>query len=286
MKNSLLLLSFLLLIECSTEERSAGSNGRNSSMISGTDSTTIKAEKNQIIADQSNEGVCAKLIKHAILNKDSLRLQNLLDSGCNVNSIQRDSDNQPRYTALNWATQSRSINLVKFLLKNGADPNIHLYRSPFPIQLASISDYPEEIFYELIKYDVDVNVRNGWIYCATPLACAIESGSMDRARKLIELGAVLYSDTSNFNEPPLYTAAFHGKWDFFKMLLQEGANPNDKFSLGSEDCWPCPDGITILHTVCQEKDDSIVIKIIKELTSFGLDINIENNDGYNKDYHE
>lgn len=282
MRIILLLLCILTSLSCTTTRKETNSEQLVSSTTAVSDITPIIMNKKE---EETNkkwyETQCSELIKDAILSMDSIRILHLLDSGCNVNSIDQGYEDE-LYYPLYWAVKSKEVKLVKLLIKNGANPDINLKRTLSPIQLATFSHIPQEIFYELVKHDLDINTYNGWAVCETPLSCAIGFGSVDIAKKIVELGATLDPDSINGFTSPLYIAAMNNKWDFFEYLLESGADPNSKFSLpNSGDCMPCPEGITILHVAGGIKDASRAVEMISTLLEFGANLNMEDDEGYN-----
>ncbi len=62
----------------------------------------------------------------------------LLASGADINMNYSD-DNGHNYTALGYAVLYRELDMVIYLVDNGADVNLHLASSTSPLQLAKVS---------------------------------------------------------------------------------------------------------------------------------------------------
>ncbi|SNT40998.1 Ankyrin repeat [Ekhidna lutea] len=242
-----------------------------SNNVTSNDSITHKKELNKIPIEEQ----CAALLKEAVLSKDSLRIIQLIDSGCSVNPPDHVTESIYKYP-LYWAINTHDVKLVRILLQNGANPAINPKQTLTPIKLATFINIPNEIFDELIKYDVNFNSYSQWDICETPLTCALSADRIDIAKKLVELGATLDPDSTNGYTSSLYAAASYRKWDFFEYLLEAGANPNARFTIStSGDCEPCPEGITVLNTVSRN------LEAVKLLFEYGADPNIEDDFGYN-----
>lgn len=215
----------LLILSCSTKEPANSEPLKESDNITSNDSIITKKEANKILIEKQ----CAALFKEAILEKDSLRIIHLIDSGCSINPPDHIIESIYKYP-LYWAINTHDVHLVRLLLQHGANPAIDPKRILTPIKLSTFVNIPNEIFDELIKYDVNVNSYSQWDICETPLICAMSADRMDIAKKLVELGASLNPDSTNGYTSSLYAAARYGKWDFFEYLLEVGANPNARFT--------------------------------------------------------
>lgn len=119
-----------------------------------------------------------------------------------------------------------NLELVRFLLKHGADPNVEV-DDGYTCLLTAIesdADQSTQIVAELIRSDADLHAigTNGW----TPLHMAAAHGQVEKARLLIDAGAdVNRRKEIDASETPLMEAAFTGQPSTVLLLLEHGADP-------------------------------------------------------------
>jgi ankyrin repeat protein len=129
-------------------------------------------------------------------------------------------------TPLLGAIAFDSLELVRFLLEHGADPNIEVDDGYTCLLTAIESDAEESIpiVAELIRAGADIHVTgtNGW----TPLHMAAARGHVEKARLLLNAGAdVNRRKDIDASETPLMEAAFTGQPSTIALLLEHGADP-------------------------------------------------------------
>lgn len=119
---------------------------------------------------------------------------------------------------------------------------------------------------KILKYrNVDVNQPNsrGW----TPLIVACEKGRADIVRLLLDAGANVNQKSMNkYEESPLSVAVGGCDIRIMKILLDKGASVNDSTSNGK----------TVLHMACWYGDNHIVYTLLE----YGADVNATDNRGY------
>jgi ankyrin repeat protein len=132
-------------------------------------------------------------------------------------------DNTGR-TPLHLASQCGHLEVVRLLIKHGADANTKNWSQMTPLHLASSSGIPESV-QVLIELGADINARDE--KHKTPLHLALSSGSPETLRVLIKHGA-------NINTPdgshltPLHLVSSSGSPETLRMLIELGADINAK----------------------------------------------------------
>jgi ankyrin repeat protein len=129
----------------------------------------------------------------------------------------------PLLSAIGFA----DLELVRFLLKHGADPNVEVDDGYTCLLTAIESDADESapIVAELVRAGADIHATgtNGW----TPLHMAAARGQVEKARLLIDAGAdVNRRKEIDASETPLMEAAFTGQPSTVRLLLAHGADPS------------------------------------------------------------
>lgn len=148
---------------------------------------------------------------------DLSEVKTLLQSGVPVNS--KDARGQ---TALYYAIQSKNVELVRYLVQQGADINAKS-STDAPLTLAmdrALGD--PQVALELINDGADVNIKdaNG----DTPLVKATADSSDEVFQALLAKHANPNAKGVN-GITPLHQAAMNAMPDRVKLLLQHGANP-------------------------------------------------------------
>ncbi len=129
----------------------------------------------------------------------------------------------PLLTAIEFA----DLELVRFLLKHGADPNVEVDDGYTCLLTAIESDADEStpIVAELIRAGGDIHAIG--INGRTPLHMAAARGQVEKARLLIDAGADVNRRTEiDASETPLMEAAFTGQPSTVRLLLAHGADPS------------------------------------------------------------
>ncbi|KAI4455209.1 molting protein mlt-4 [Holotrichia oblita] len=194
-----------------------------------------------------------------------------------------------KYTALGYAAIERNRVMVKILLRNRQETDstaltriIQYFGQTYPLEI-------------LLENHINVNLPNEDGY--TPLICALQMGSVEMLEFLIDSGAHLNGDDSLYcSRTPLYhavrkftpeivrvllqkgadiyakregllcIAASRKSVEIVQMLLENGANPNEKE----------PNGWSALHYAVNVNSKDIV----KKLLEFKADVNITNDEGF------
>jgi ankyrin repeat protein len=194
-------------------------------------------------------------------------------------------------TALHWAVDSGSVEIVDLLLKNGANVNAKYEKSGFitPLHLAATGG-DIKIVQQLLSAGADLGAKYYYMD-ETPLHLAAKNGHANVVKLLLEKGAdinavlqngstalhlagspgvvaVLLSFGANVNSKrrtdnatPLYFAALNGKKEIVAFLLKNGADPTI-MTTG-------PDGETPLHAAIVNGHLEIVPQL---LTKRGMEM--------------
>jgi ankyrin repeat protein len=199
-------------------------------------------------------------------------LKSMLNSPMDINI--QDSHG---FTPLIIAAQ-RSIKLVPLLLEHDANVNIRNNEGDTPLMyIASRQDL--NLFNQLIDRGADpLAIDNGG---SDVLMSALQpfmdlefnQDSHKIHQMLVELNADVNHRTNDNYTNTLQLAVIGGRHDFIKILLQKGADPNQKDANGY---------IPLLYvTELDEwyKDEQTVIATIKLMLEAGVDINTANEDG-------
>ncbi len=162
----------------------------------------------------------------AVAKGNEKRMREYLQQGVDVNAVGRQG-----MRPLFWAFVKRSPKGVRFLLENGADPNIRAQTNPedestiSPIELAAIAEDCEYLRL-LLKHGANPNTALSY-GDRTVIGGAVMNNRMGNVRILIEAGADLnHQDISG--STVMITAAGINKFDMVYLFLQKGADPKIK----------------------------------------------------------
>jgi ankyrin repeat protein len=203
-------------------------------------------------------------------------------------NIINDMDSEGNYM-LNVATQAGNIEIVKYLVSQGADIHIKDSSKETPLQIAihegnlelinfflskkadvnmkdhfnetSLHDATDKGKIEIVKlivsHGADLNAKNN--LRETPLLYAVKNNYSDIAEYLISEGAEVNSKDYR-GKSPLHEAAYQGNLEIVKYLIFKGArvNAKDKY-----DIYP-------LHDAANQGQ----LEIVKYLISAGAKINV------------
>ena len=145
----------------------------------------------------------------------------LLDHGADVNAPTRD-----RYTPLASAAQNLQIEAVQVLLEHNADFNFQGFMGQTALHTVFIDPRSErkvvDIVRRLLKHGADPNIRKN--DHSTPLHQASSLGLLEAARLLLSYGAKV-DEKDNDGRTPFQLAASEGCDEMTKLLLEHGAVP-------------------------------------------------------------
>jgi ankyrin repeat protein len=208
----------------------------------------------------------------AALRRNHFRVaETLLEHGGNVD-VREKTEQTALHKIIDWHDKAR-IDAVQFLLEHGADVNAQQDDLRTPLHLA-VYDGNYAVARMLLGYQADVNLRNGDGH--TPLhmlskreASQVEEDDHELARLLLERGANM-NEKDNNNATPLHLAAFYGKHNIVRVLLNHRPNANAETKSGE----------TALHGVSCIKYDSQAdgVRVAQLLLACGADVNAPRED--------
>ena len=166
-----------------------------------------------IVNDLANDMINFPL-HEAIINGNAAAVQELIDDGYDVNTLDRFGD-----TALSEAAAHRHIDIVRMLLDAGADLNLG---NETPLYIAAGNGHID-IIQILIDAGADLNSVNH--LNQTPLYFAIYNNQVPIASLLITEGADVNLGNYESNTP-LHFATRRNNIDLVRQLICAGADAN------------------------------------------------------------
>ena len=161
-------------------------------------------------------------------NRDSVRL--LIRKGIDLNK-----PGSGGMTYLFYAMQMIDYDMVKLLLENGADPNVHseFYRNPelhkkgksdildeeTPLEYSGLGAFDIKFMKLLIEHGANVNDTT--IISPLSTSCSVQRQGREKIRYLVEHGA----DINYGSTPIIGEQALVYDWDFVLFLMDLGADP-------------------------------------------------------------
>ena len=128
----------------------------------------------------------------------------------------------PGYLPIHLAAATGQVEVVRWLLQHGADPNANAgddFNPMRPLQLA-VMNGSTEIIDLLIKGGAKLDINEGprEIRYQSPLVIATAYGRLEIVRQLLDRGAPV----ENGRPTPLFMATAGGYTDIFNLLLEHG----------------------------------------------------------------
>ena len=180
-----------------------------------------------------------------------------------------DNGNKRYKTALIIACEKNNLEIVKELLKEGADANMLDQFNCSPLMYAC-KNANLEMAKELIKKGANVNERDN--YGVTPLMMSCKRHSLEIVKELIKQGASINEEDKYYAHTPLIEACLSQNLEIVEELIKNGADVNRKNKLGD----------TALIKMCSNSNNasSSYLKIVHKLIEHGANVNEKNNLGY------
>jgi len=157
------------------------------------------------------------LLHWAAINNRLEIARYLLSLGCNIDPIGGELETTP----LNWAARSGHIQMVIYLMQNGANPLLYDLEGYSTIHLATMFGHSIVVAYLIAKgIDTDMPDKNG----ASPLMYAAQRiHNRDPAQLLITFNARLNAQDNKGNTPLHYCIAYNNA-TVMQVLLDKGAS--------------------------------------------------------------
>ncbi len=198
----------------------------------------------------------------------------LLEKGADINARNGDGN-----TALHAAAFLGRADAVELLLEHGVDANIRNNQGGSAIDSATLDWGITQGILEFLKIEVDAaEVKAGRAKVVRLLTIhsknapqshnlwkASANGDLSAIKNALENGSDLNALDPQFGIPPLGWAAINGQTAVVKLLLEKGANINNRHR----------DGSTALHSAAFLGH----VETVKLLLEKGADINIRKDDG-------
>lgn len=220
----------------------------------------------------------SQLIEYARTN-DIAGASALLESGCDTN-VKKEIGFNTWTCPLRSGIHHPNPEMAELLLSAGANPNLDNGCGMTPFHYSAGGSQLES-FKLLLDHGGNVNELNLGANYPTPLIWAISGDKIENVKLLIESGAEIEPAEINGFNPPLHKAISYKNFEIAEYLLQQGTNPNSKFTDQYGDCYSCPIDISPIHEIAYFYDDSLAIKFVELLCEFKADLNAKNKQGYN-----
>ncbi len=207
---------------------------------------------------------------HAIMFGTPEITHYLLECGANVNAPSNDKDGK---TALHWCAMQGTIHEMRLLLEYGAEVDVRDEFAGFtPLMLAvrGIKDVQEKVTL-LLDAGADINAKNTRWGLST-LWCATQEAATDLVRYLVERGADIHTRNQNGNTLLMSLAQFSNLTHFFDFV--EVAHL--LIDLGVDIDATNPEGRTALMLAAEHGNTQIAHALI----TLGANKEVKDNQGY------
>lgn len=200
----------------------------------GSSSEALKALERMKAKDYFEDQVQIEFAT-AVAKGNEARMRELLQQGADVNAVGR-QEMRPLF----WALGKQSLDGFRFLLENGANPNVEAKDLPGekrPLSLIELAAIAENSDYLrlLLKHGADPNHDVGYGK-RTLIYEAILNNRTENVRLLIEAGANIdHQDLSG--STPMMTAAGIKNFDMVHLLLGKGADVRLENRWGNDLAW-------------------------------------------------
>ena len=167
---------------------------------------------------------------------------------------------QPILAALNQLQHPETYLVIRHLLKTGISPD---RQNQIALYSAILNDVDLQTFEELLKHGADFGIKD--ISNKSPLLLAFNHSNYEYVKLLLKYGANPNQQINdNYGGTLLHSACEHGNLSLTKILLEHGADVNAL----------CNHKQTPLYLAIMEKE----IEVIKELLRNGANVNLKDSD--------
>ena len=166
----------------------------------------------------SGAAVAESPIADAAMRGDAEQVRSLIERGLDVNAPQGDG-----MTALHWAAEIGSAELVRMLLESGAESELVTRNGAYtPLHLAARSGSASAVS-ALLEAGADPGATTS-TGSATPLHLAAAAGSEPAVAALLEHGAAVDVAESEWGQTSLMFSSAYGRVAVVNTLLRHGAD--------------------------------------------------------------
>ena len=204
----------------------------------------------------------------AVYDNNTAVMENLLKDGFDINTMNENGEN-----AVNVAIAAGSFNVLKYLIDKGANLNNTSDTGIPPLSQAIIEYNKQAIDMLLASKKIDMYYVWGDMWTGSPLYIACSKANIYALEKMVENGADLNYDFSEYNAVPLLHYTINYKQyirnedykELIAFLILNKIDINKKNS----------DGQTPLMTALKNGD----IDTFNALIAGGADVTLKDNDG-------
>jgi ankyrin repeat protein len=164
-------------------------------------------------------------------------------------------------TALHWAARGVHVEVLSYLVSQGADVNSTDINGVTPLHSVCSRGHVEAA---RILTENGADPAATMSDMSTPLHLAVVNGSEELVDLLIQNGAPLQTKDYK-NDSPLHAAAHAEKWDVVDLIVNHVSAQNSDI-LNSADF----DGNTILHLACRAGRQETIRDILSKNADFGI----------------
>ena len=172
---------------------------------------------------------------------------------------------QPIHEALEQLQSPDTYLIIRQLFKSGISPDLQNLFGQTALHHAILNDVDIKTFEELLKHGADFGIKD--ISNKSPLLLAFNHSNYEYVKLLLKYGANPNQQINdNYGGTLLHSACEHGNLSMTKILLEHGADVNAL----------CNHKQTPLYLAIMEKE----IEVIKELLRNGANVNLKDSDGF------
>ena len=227
--------------------------------------TYVQADKNVPAATSESD---VAVFFRAIYDNDTAKISEFLNNGFDINVMNKNGEN-----AVNVAIASGSYYVLQYLIDNGANLNSTSDTGIPPLSQAVLEYNKQAIDILLNSKKVDMYYVWGEMWTGSPLYIACSKANVYALEKMVEHGADLNYDFSEYNAVPLVHYALSYKQfiknedyrELIAFLILNKADINAKNNQGQ----------TPLMVALKNGD----IDAFNALTAGGADVTIKDNNG-------
>lgn len=227
--------------------------------------TSVQADKNVPAATSEND---VAVFFRAIYDNNTAKISEFLNNGFDINAMNKTGEN-----AVNVAIASGSYYVLQYLIDNGANLNSTSDTGIPPLSQAVLEYNKQAIDILLNSKKVDMYYVWGEMWTGSPLYIACSKANVYALEKMVEHGADLNYDFSEYNAVPLVHYALSYKQfiknedyrELIAFLILNKADINAKNNQGQ----------TPLMVALKNGD----IDAFNALTAGGADVTIKDNNG-------